>query len=238
MLQLACPRPIRFLIFDSIYNQPLLNPILRLFNAIPISAARAKEGLREAVEQLQAGEVVCVFPEGEFTRTGTLLKLKKGFEIIARKGGAPVVPVWLDQLWGSIFSFEGGKYFRKLPRHLPYPVSVAFGAPLTPYKADVATVRERLLEFGEFCYDHRPMLRRHLAEACVRGLKRGLGKTAVIDGMDGSNLSRGMLLAAAIALSKHLKSLPRPAAAWASCCPRARAPCWQTWRSCSRERSP
>ncbi len=207
ILQLACPRPIRFLIFDTIYRQPLLNPVFRLFNAIPISAGRAREGMREAVEQLQAGEVVCLFPEGELSRTGTLLKLKKGFEIIARKGGAPVVPVWLDQLWGSIFSFEGGRFFRKLPRRVPYPVSVAFGEAMAPDKADVPTVRERLLELGEFCYDHRPMLQRHLGEACIRGLKRRMGRTAVIDGMDGSSLSRGMLLAAAITLARHLKSV-------------------------------
>jgi acyl-[acyl-carrier-protein]-phospholipid O-acyltransferase/long-chain-fatty-acid--[acyl-carrier-protein] ligase len=206
LLQLACPRPIRFLIFDTIYRQPLLNPVLRLFQAIPISPVRAKEGLRAAVEQLQAGEVVCLFPEGALTRTGTLLKLQKGFELIARKAGAPVVPVWLDQLWGSIFSFEGGKYFRKIPQHWPYPVTIAFGEALAAEDADVSTVREKLLQLGEQCYEDRPLLKRHLGEMCIRGLKKDQFSLAVIDGMDHSTLTRGTLLAAACALAGRLKA--------------------------------
>ncbi len=205
ILQISCPRPIRFLIFDAIYKNPVLNPILRIFETIPISAAHAKEGLRAAAERLQAGEVVCVFPEGELSRTGTLLRLKKGFEIIARKGAAPVVPVWMDQLWGSIFSFEGGRFFRKLPKRFPYPVTVAFGEPLAPDAADVATVRQRLLDLGEASYELRPALRRNLAEACVRGLKHRPGEIAVVDGMDHSTLTRGMLLAAAAVLSKEIR---------------------------------
>ncbi len=205
ILQISCPRPIRFLIFDAFYKNPVLNPILRLFEAIPISAAHARDGMRAAAERLQAGEVVCVFPEGELSRTGTLLRLKKGFEIIAKKGGAPVVPVWMDQLWGSIFSFEGGRFFRKWPKRFPYPVTVSFGKPLTPEQANVSTVRQELLDLGESSYALRPALGRNLAEACVRGLKNRPFQTAVIDGTDHSTLSRSKLLAAAIVLAKEIK---------------------------------
>ncbi len=205
ILQISCPRPIRFLIFEGFYQNPVLNPLLRLFEAIPISAAHARDGMRAAAERLQAGEVVCVFPEGELSRTGTLLRLKKGFEIIAKKGGAPVVPVWMDQLWGSIFSFEGGRFFRKWPKRFPYPVTVSFGEALAPDRADVATVRQKLLDLGESSYELRPALRRNLAEACVRGLKNRPFQTAVIDGTDHSTLTRGKLLAAAIVLAKEIK---------------------------------
>ena len=205
LLQIVCARPIRFLIYQGIYQQPLLNPIFRLFGAIPIAPGRAKAALNAAADHLRAGEIVCIFPEGELTRTGTLLKLKKGFEMIARRGGAPVMPVWLDQLWGSIFSFEGGRFFSKWPQRIPYPVTVAFGPLLTPGQATVDVVREKLLKLGEQCYEDRPMLQRHLGEACIRGLKNGMSHTAVIDGMDGSTLTRGMLLAAAIVLSKEVR---------------------------------
>ena len=205
ILQMACPRPIRFIMDAGIYNNRWLGPIFRALGAIPISPARAKAGISSAADALRAGEVVCLFPEGELSRSGMLLRLRKGFEVIARAAEAPVLPVWLDRLWGSIFSYERGRFFTKWPRQFPYGVTVAFGQPVPHEEADVAAIRGRLLELGEFCYQRRPMLEGHLARACVAGLTRGMGEVAIIDGMDGSQLSRGMLLAAAITLSGELR---------------------------------
>jgi acyl-[acyl-carrier-protein]-phospholipid O-acyltransferase/long-chain-fatty-acid--[acyl-carrier-protein] ligase len=195
VLQLACPRPIRFVIFDDIYKLRLLNPIFRAIGALPISPRKAKDAVRAAGEAILAGEIVCIFPEGELSRSGMLLRLKRGYELIARSAKCPVVPAWTDNLWGSIFSFKGGKYFFKWPSQVPYPVTVAFGEPIAAEKADIALVRERFLELGEFCYQQRPMLRGHLGEACLRGLRRGQFDVGVIDGMDHSTLSRGSLIA-------------------------------------------
>jgi acyl-[acyl-carrier-protein]-phospholipid O-acyltransferase/long-chain-fatty-acid--[acyl-carrier-protein] ligase len=204
VLQLACPRPIRFIVFEAIYKLPLLYPIFRCVGAIPISPKKAKDAVRLAVELIEQGEVVCLFPEGELSRSGMLLRLKRGYELIARGAKCPVVPVWTDQLWGSIFSFEGGKYFLKMPKRLPYPVTVAFGEPIPHEDADIAHVRERFLALGEYCYQHREPLRGHLGRAIIRGLRRRQFSTAVIDGLDHSKLSRGFLLAASIALSRWL----------------------------------
>src|SRR5438477_9463812 len=74
VLQLACPRPIRFIVFESIYRLPLLYPIFRCVGAIPISPKRAKDSVRTAIELIEQGEIVCLFPEGELSRTGTLLR--------------------------------------------------------------------------------------------------------------------------------------------------------------------
>src|SRR3954454_19809818 len=93
VLQIACPRPIRFVVFEDIYNQPLLKPFFRAVGALPISPKRARDSMRIAIDALKAGEVVCIFPEGELSRSGILLRLKRGYEIIAHAAGAPVVPV-------------------------------------------------------------------------------------------------------------------------------------------------
>src|SRR6266567_4056907 len=205
VLQLACPRPIRYIIDQEFYRKPTLHPLLRLVGCIPIDTRHSHSAIRAATGKIAEGEIVCVFPEGRLERTGTLLRLQRGYKLIARYAIAAVVPVWLDQLWGSIFSFQGGKFFRKLPKRIPYPVTVAFGKPLEADAADIATVREELLKIGEFCFSRRPSLNRHLAEPCVRGLKRRPFATAVIDGLDHSTLSRTKLLGAAIALSDYLR---------------------------------
>src|SRR6266403_1662882 len=205
VLQLACPRPIRYIIDQEFYHKPFLKPFLSTVGCIPIDSRKARSAIRVATEQIAAGEIVCLFPEGQLTRSGTLLRLRRGYELIAQHANAPVVPVWLDRLWGSVFSFQGGKFFAKWPKEIPYRVTVAFGKPLEAKAAGIATVREELLKLGEFCYSRRPSLDRHLAEECLRGLKKRQFATAVIDGIDQSKLSRAKLLGAAAALSRFLR---------------------------------
>src|SRR5260370_6850693 len=205
ILQLACPRPIRYIIDQEFYHKPTLRPFLRTVGCIPIDIRHSRSAIRAATEQLAAGEIVCLFPEGQLTRAGTLLRLRRGYELIAQHANAVVVPVWLDRLWGSIFSFQGGKFFTKWPKEIPYRVTVAFGRPLEANAADITTVREELLKLGEVCYSRRVSLDRHLAEECVRGLKRRRFSTAIIDGIDNSELSRAKLLGAAAALSRFLR---------------------------------
>src|SRR6266581_2925901 len=205
VLQLACPRPIRYIIDDEFYREPILHPFLRLLQCIPIDTRHSHSAIRAATEKIAEGEIVCLFPEGQLERSGTLLRLRRGYELIVRHANAAVIPVWLDQLWGSIFSFQGGKFFTKLPKRIRYPVTIAFGKPLEASAADIAIVREELLKLGEFCFSRRTSLDRHLAEACVRGLKRRPFATALVDGLDDSVLSRSKLLGAAAALSRYLR---------------------------------
>src|SRR5882672_7507175 len=201
VLQFACSRPIRYVIDQEHYHKPILRPM----GCIPINIRHSHSAIRAAAEKLAEGEIVCLFPEGQLERTGVLLRLQRGYELIARQANAQVVPVWLDQLWGSIFSFQGGRFFTKFPKRIPYPVTIAFGKPLKAEAADNATVREELLKLGEFCFSRGPSLDRHLSEECVRGLKRRRFATAVIDGTDQSQLSRAKLLGAAAALSRYVR---------------------------------
>src|SRR6266404_389210 len=205
ILQLACPRPVRFIIDEEFYRKPALQPVLQMARAIPIDRRKPREAIRRASEQIEAGQFVCIFPEGQLSRTGTLARLQRGFEMIARHAQAPVVPVFLDQLWGSIFSFRGGRFFRKWPRHFPYRATVGFGVPLSAEEATIPRVHEDLLKLGADCFEQRSELRQHIARRAVRGLKRSPFATLVTDGMDGSKLSRGKVLGVSIALSRYLR---------------------------------
>ena len=71
-------------------------------------------GLRELA--LKNGDVVCIFPEGQLSRTGNMLKFNQGLERIMKGVDCPIIPVHLDRVWGSIFSFERGRYFFKVPK--------------------------------------------------------------------------------------------------------------------------
>jgi len=114
--------------------------------------------------------------------------------------------VWMDQIWDSVFSYRGGRFFWKRPKSLRFPVTIAYGEAIPAKAADTATVRQRFLELSEFCFQQRPFLRGHVADACLRGLKKNPGKVALIDGHDGSQLERGRLLAAALSLSRIVRA--------------------------------
>lgn len=141
ILSAACPRKIRFLMFDEYFRHPWIGPFVRVFDTVPISNKRAKAALRVAAEALQEGAVVCIFPEGQLARTGVMNEFKRGFEMIARKADCPVLPAAMDGLWGSIFSFERNQFLYKWPYRIPYGVTVSFGNPVPAQEADAAKVR-------------------------------------------------------------------------------------------------
>ncbi len=136
LLMAVSPRPIRFVAFEGFFEQRLMGFFLRSTRSIPISSRQGPRelinSLRTAGEALRDGDVVCIFAEGQITRTGMLLPFRRGYERILKDNPAPVVPVYLDGVWGSIFSFQAGKFFWKRPRQIPYPLRIAFGPPREP----------------------------------------------------------------------------------------------------------
>ena len=89
VLFLACPRPPRFVIYEEFYNNPILRPVLRAVGCIPITPRRAKDAMRRAAELIAAGEIVCVFPEGQLSRTGTLQRLQRRRDQRPQQGWQP-----------------------------------------------------------------------------------------------------------------------------------------------------
>ncbi|WP_367875241.1 MFS transporter [Luteolibacter sp. Populi] len=144
-LTAACPRPVRFVMEQGFMGQTAIRIFCQLFDTVPISTAKPREALKISAEALKRGDVVCLFPEGQLTRTGTLRELKRGFELIARQAGCPSIPVWSDGAWGSIFSFEGNRFFTKVPQRLRYGISVGFGPPIPPEEADTQVIRHGML---------------------------------------------------------------------------------------------
>src|SRR5437762_11114489 len=205
ILQLACPRPVRFIIDEEFYRKPALQPVLRMVRAIPIDRRKPREAIRRATEQIEAGQFVCIFPEGQLSRTGTLARLQRGFALTARHAQALVAPGFLYQLWAMSLTFRGAKGCRKWPKHFPYRATVGFGAPLSAEEATIARVHEDLLKLGADCFEQRPELHQHIARRALSGLKRSPFAILVTDGMDGSKLSRGKLLGVSIALGRYLR---------------------------------
>jgi acyl-[acyl-carrier-protein]-phospholipid O-acyltransferase/long-chain-fatty-acid--[acyl-carrier-protein] ligase len=154
-LTAASPRPVRFIMEEGFMGKRAIGVFCQLFDTVPISSAKPREALRAAADSLKQGHLVCIFPEGQLSRTGTLRELKRGFELIARQAGCPLVPVWTDGAWGSIFSYEGNRFFRKFPHRLRHGISIAFAPPIAPAVADLERVRRGMLEASALALDAR-----------------------------------------------------------------------------------
>ena len=206
ILQLACPRPIRFLVYDQIYQHGLLRWGLRLLGAIPISPKKARSAIETAANALARGDVVCLFPEGALTRTATLQKLNRGYELIARKAHVPVMPVWLENVWGSVFSYYGGHFFWKMPRVVPLRVWIYFGAAMSTPEATPEAVRRSLYDLSEAAFQARPELRSHVGYESIRGLRKRFFTPVITDAhAGGRTLTGGQLLTVSMAVSQWLK---------------------------------
>ena len=206
MLQLACPRPIRFLGYQGLRDNPFFDLVFRLSGCIPISRTNATDGMRKVIRALQAGEVVAMFPEGHISRTGQLMTIMRGFEVAARRAGVPVVPAYIDGVWGSVFSFADNKYLWKSPRLMPTPVFVQFGAPMPAGQAEPGFARKVLLDLGALAFDERPVLKRHLGRECVRCLARRPWHVEIVDRTaERRPVTAAQLLATSAAFSRHVR---------------------------------
>lgn len=158
LIGVANRRLVRFLMFRAYYDLPVVHHFFKAMRCIPVSdhdgAKALVASLQKAREALENGELVCIFAEGEISRHGQMLRFKKGFERIVGGLDVPVIPVHLDQVWGSVFSFSGGGVLFKRPRRIPYPVTVSFGKPL-PKDADAFACRQAIVELSSAAFSRR-----------------------------------------------------------------------------------
>lgn len=158
LITMANSRLVRFLMLRQFYDLPVAHWIFKAMGCIPVSSSDGPKELvrsfQRAREFLLSGEAVCIFAEGGITRHGQMQKFKKGFERMVDGVQVPIVPVHLDAVWGSIFSFSGGKAFFKIPKEIPYRVTVSFGKPLPP-TATAFEVRQAILELAAAAFEHR-----------------------------------------------------------------------------------
>ncbi len=177
-------RPIRFIMYRKIYNIPFIHQICKVMKVIPIDYQDGPKAivrsLKEARAAIEQGDLVCIFPEGGLTRTGNMLAFNRGFEKIMQGINAPIIPMYLDNIWGSIFSFHNGKYFWKLPRKTPYPLTVVFGEAM-PAESKDYQVRIAVQELGAAACKLRGVYRKKLHLSFIDSVKNQPFKFCMAD---------------------------------------------------------
>jgi 1-acyl-sn-glycerol-3-phosphate acyltransferase len=150
ILAATSPRMGRALVNASYINLPVFRNLARWAGLIPVPAG--PRALRAAIAAsrrlLDAGQALGIFPEGQLSRTGLTGPFQRGIEVILQgRDDVPVIPVYLDNLWGSFFSYSGGRFFRKWPKGWRHTVNVVYGPPVPPPIAAFA-LRQAVLAAG------------------------------------------------------------------------------------------
>jgi len=207
LIQAATDRPLRCIMFKDIYEHPLVKPFAQIARHIPISAQlhprEMIHALRVASDAIRNGEVVVIFAEGQITRIGQLLPFRRGFERIMKDVDAPIIPICLDGVWGSIFSFEKGRFLWKVPRYFPYPVTVSFGQPL-PANATPFAVRQAVQDLDVEAWNTRRKLLWPLHRAFIRKAQHHRWRFFMADGST-PRLNFGRALTSTIFFARRLR---------------------------------
>jgi acyl-[acyl-carrier-protein]-phospholipid O-acyltransferase / long-chain-fatty-acid--[acyl-carrier-protein] ligase len=209
LLIASTDRPVRFLMFKDIYERKWIHWGAKILGVIPVSSEQRPreliQSLQAASDAIRAGEVVCIFAEGEITRIGQLLPFRRGYERIMKNVDAPIIPVALDGVLGSPGSFRGGKFVLRLPARIPHPVTVSFGRPLPATAApfEVRTVVQELLADG---WKHRRGRMLPLQRAFVRTCRRHPRRFAMADAQN-RHVTFSTALLRTVFLARRLKSV-------------------------------
>lgn len=145
-------RPVRFVMYHTIFRIPVLNFIFRTARAIPIAPAKENAKLLDAAYEeidraLRNGELICIFPEGGLSPDGEIKPFKAGIERIIKRTPAPVVPMAVRGLWASMWSRRDSALRRmRLPRRFRANIELIAGAPMPPEQVTVATLEARVRE--------------------------------------------------------------------------------------------
>ncbi|HSX85585.1 MAG TPA: acyl-[ACP]--phospholipid O-acyltransferase [Cellvibrio sp.] len=209
LVQIACPRPVRFVMQREIYNRWYLKPLLSRLGMIPISSGNSKEALGRVNELLRNGEVVCLFPEGAISRNGHLGKFHSGYErTVEGVDNAVIVPFYLRGLWGSAFSRSAGKLRDEtslLDRSLGNrrDIIVAFGKSL-PLTTKTAELKQKVFELSVDAWEEHTHNLDPLALTWLKTAKRNRLQHFMVDG-EGTTFSYGRTLAATLAFAKAMR---------------------------------
>lgn len=113
VIGVAARRELFYLAKKELFESRLLRPLLRSCNAVPIDRARVDlSAMRTVVNLLQMEKAVVLFPEGTRSRNGVLGDVKEGVGLLAIKGRADILPVYIQGTQRLARSMKGAASVR------------------------------------------------------------------------------------------------------------------------------
>ncbi len=137
IVQMATNRQLWFVTGPAAFKVPIVRHLLKYYNVLPLKFGKGIEAIESAVNKLNGGEAVIIFPEGKFTSDGNLCKFNRGVGLMAKQADCPIVPFAIKggfETWGKT---------RKLPK-LFNTIVIQFGQPVKELERDEKEIAHEL----------------------------------------------------------------------------------------------
>jgi acyl-[acyl-carrier-protein]-phospholipid O-acyltransferase/long-chain-fatty-acid--[acyl-carrier-protein] ligase len=206
IVQIACPRPVHFVMEKSIYERWYLHWLLKSMGCVPIQPGiSSKNSLETVTKLLNQGKVVCLFPEGVISRTGNLTEFRKGYEraTLSAENTVKIVPFYLHGLWGSQFSKSSNRLKTVKASTLNRNVIITFGNAIVK-DTPASTLKKYIFDLSVLSWDAYIKTQPTLPEAWIDTVKKTKNTFSIADTLS-SPISSSKALAAATAFSKRIK---------------------------------
>jgi 1-acyl-sn-glycerol-3-phosphate acyltransferase len=208
LMMLIARRPIRMVVFAGNFGSTFMNRLADKWGVIKLEASKPKSivaALKMAQKAILDGEIVGIFPEGGISRSGMIQAFRPGLERILKDTSAPVVPMFIDEIYGSIFTFERRKFFWKWPKSFRRRISISLGTPVAS-PVEAFQLRNEVAILSTEAIARRTYRLPLPAAECIKQCKRGKFKLAIADST-GSELNGASLLIRSLVLRRILRRL-------------------------------
>lgn len=205
LILMIAPRRVRLLAWSGNFQKGFMKWLADYWGVIliPNKPKAMIQALKTAQEALANGELVGIFPEGGITRSNQIQGFKPGMMRVLKDTGAPVIPIYLDELWGSVFSYEGGKFFWKWPKTWRYPISIFVGEPIEDPQ-EVYSIRRDVQDLGAAAVESRTERMMVPPRSFIRRCHEAGGKLKIAD-TTGAELTGKELLLRTLVLRRLLR---------------------------------
>ncbi len=200
------PQPFRVIAWAGNFNSVVMKKWAEFCRVIligggPKSIRKAFKDSREAVDN---GELIGIFAEGGISSNCQVRTMKPGLLKILQDRKVPIIPVYIDEMWGSIFSFSDGKAIKKWPRSFRRPISITIGKPVDPQPETMVPIQQSLQRLSAAAVSNYVGPFRSPVVEFVKSCKRQRSTSKIADTL-GSNEKGGMLLTRALILRRLLR---------------------------------
>ncbi|MBP5531112.1 MAG: 1-acyl-sn-glycerol-3-phosphate acyltransferase, partial [Lentisphaeria bacterium] len=213
MLQCICHNRVRFMVRADLLEFLPVRFVFWYLGVIRVPNAKHPKEMQAFFDKikrrLKHGETLCLFPEGEISGNGNMMRFRSGVDpMMPENTEVTILPVRIGMLHGRLLTVEKGKAHFNWPKKLPVNYSITVGEPvepnLSPFQlrqkiSELGAITERLPQPGELPFHTSFVIR----------AKRHPFRSSFYDAATGAKLSNFKLLVGAMLLSRKILRLDR-----------------------------